>query len=308
MSKPSLIFFLALFAFTCSSVAAADNADSIVVWRIEPQTGVTEKDANAVSAIIAMEVVKISGKRVIGEAEMKSLMVGEEKKLSCGADDTACYAEIGAALGAPESVIGTLSKLGDYWMLYLQRLNVRNATILGRAEFKAKGDINLLVEGIPQAVGDLFDKIVTKPAPAVPQTAPSAPAAAAAPRTAPGAMPQAPAMVEESVAPTPSRGLTALGWSGVGLLVGGGAVMALAGVAHWQTGEAKKDYDWGKTGSDRSTYDLWSGTMIASYVVGGLALGTGAALLIWDLVAERPVQAAVMPLPGGAMLTLTGRW
>ncbi len=288
-----------LLCALCSPCAAADNSESIVVWRVEPKTGVTDKDADVVSAMVAMEVGRISGKQIIGETEMKSLMVGEEKKLSCGADDTACYAEIGAALGAPESVIGTLAKMGDYWILYLQRLNVRTATVLGRAEFKAKGDINLLVEGIPPAVADLFDKVVAKTAPpSVPEPQPAAPA------TTP--IPQAPAMLPEP-APAP-RTLTALGWSGVGLLAGGGAFMALAGVAHWQTNEAKKAYDAGKTNGDRSDYDTWSGTMIASYVIGGAALGTGAALLIWDLVAEKPVQAAVVPMPGGAMITLAGRW
>ncbi len=299
-----------LLCVLCSPCAAADNSESIVVWRVEPKTGVTEKDADVVSAMVAMEVGRISGKQVIGETEMKSLMVGEEKRLSCGADDTACYAEIGAALGAPESIIGTLAKMGDYWILYLQRLNVRNATILGRAEFKAKGDINLLVEGIQPAVGDLFDKVVAKPAPAAPAAQPIAPQVvvpaptAADPATA--TIPQAPAMLPEP-APAP-RTLTALGWSGVGLLAGGGAFMALAGIAHWQTGEAKKDYDAGKTNGDRSDYNMWSGTMIASYVIGGAALGTGMALLIWDLVAEKPVQAAVVPVPGGAMITLAGSW
>lgn len=292
------VFPLLLLVFLFNGAAAADNAGSIVVWRVEPKTGVTEKDADVVSAMVAMEVGRISGKQVIGETEMRSLMVGEEKKLSCGADDTACYAEIGAALGAPESVIGTLAKMGDYWILYLQRLNVRTASVLGRSEFKAKGDINLLVEGIPPAVGDLFGKTVDKSAPAPVATVPQ--------DRAPGAMPQAPAMVEPPASGTPA--LTAIGWSGVGLLAGGGAVMVLAGVAHWQTMEAKDAYDAGKTNGDRGDYDAWSGTMIASYVIGGAALGTGAALLIWDLVAERPVQAAVVPMPGGAMLTLAGSW
>ncbi|HNT28548.1 MAG TPA: hypothetical protein PKH10_10265, partial [bacterium] len=132
-----------------------------------------------------------------------------------------------------------------------------------------------------------------------------APVAVAPVTTAPEAMPQAPAMVEEE--PTPSRELTALGWSGVGLLAGGGAVMVLAGIAHWQTIEAKDDYDWGRTDS-RSTYDGWRGTMIASYAVGGAALGVGTALLVWDLVAERPVRTAVVPMPGGAMVSVAWRW
>ncbi|HOW51314.1 MAG TPA: hypothetical protein PLV42_04630 [bacterium] len=301
-----------------SLLLAEGAADSIVVWRIEPKSGVTEKDADSVSAMVAMEVGKISGKQVIGEAEMKSLLVGEEKKMSCGADDTACYAEIGASLGAPESVIGTLSKLGDYWILYLQRLNVRTATILGRAECKVKGDVNLLVEGLPSTVGDLFGKAVAQPAPApaaasgVEKSSPGQ-SAAESPKQAAvegpsvaAPIPQAPAMLPE---PTSApRALTVLGWSGVGLLAGGGAVLVVAGIAHWQANEAKKDYDLGKTNGDKGDLETWGATTIASYAVGGAALATGAALLIWDMVAERPVQAVIAPVPGGAMVSVVWRW
>jgi hypothetical protein len=270
--------FLLLLSFF--SLAAADAADSIVVWRLEPKSGVTDKESDALSAMVTTEVGRVSGRQTIGETDMKALMVGEEKKLSCGADDTACIAEIGAALGAPESVTGTVSKLGDYWIISLQRLNVRTVAVLGRAERKVKGDLNLLVESIGPMVAELFGKPVAEPTPAKRQETPA----------------------------TPPRELTILGWSGVGLLAGGGVLVIVGGIAHWQTGVAKKDYDAGKTGGDAGTYEAWKATTIAGYAVGGAAMAAGAALLIWDLMADRPVQAAVMPLPGGAMVSVAWRW
>ncbi|HNT29163.1 MAG TPA: hypothetical protein PKH10_13415, partial [bacterium] len=109
MRDPShpLKLLLILGVLLLCSPAPAEEA--IVVWRIEPKTGVTDKDADAISAMVTTEVGRVSGRQTIGETDMKALMVGEEKKLSCGAEDTACVAEIGAALGAPESVTGTLS-------------------------------------------------------------------------------------------------------------------------------------------------------------------------------------------------------
>ena len=270
-------FFFFLLLLMPLLLAAAES-DAIVVWRLEPKTGVSDKDADAVSAMVTTAVGRVSGRQTIGETDMKALMVGEEKKLSCGAEDTACVAEIGAALGAPESVTGTLSKLGDYWILSLQRLNVRSVSVLGRSERKVKGDLNLLVEAITPAVAELFGK--TAAAPASIDTTP----------------------------PKPSKQLTTLGWSGVGLMAGGGAVMIFAGIAQWQTGEAKKDYEAGKTYGDRGTYDGWRGASIASYVVAGTALAAGTTLLVIDLMRDAPATAAIAPLPGGAMVTVAWRW
>lgn len=278
----SLKHLLPLVLFIACALASAEEA--IVVWRIEPKTGVTDKDADAISAMVTTEVGRVSGRQTIGETDMKALMVGEEKKLSCGAEDTACVAEIGAALGAPESVTGTLSKLGDYWILSLQRLNVRTVAVLGRSERKAKGDLNLLVESIAPAVAELFGLKVAEP-----------PSGASSTATA------------DSTATTP-RELTAMGWNGIGFLAGGGALIIFGGIAQWQMGEAKKDYDAGHTGGDTKTYDAWQAVTITSYATGGALLAVGATLLIWDLVADRAVEAAVMPLPGGAMLTLAGSW
>ncbi|HNT28854.1 MAG TPA: hypothetical protein PKH10_11850, partial [bacterium] len=177
----------------------------------------------------------------------------------------------------------TLSKLGDYWILSLQRLNVRTVAVLGRSERKVKGDLNLLVESIAPAVAELFGREVPEPASdnaALPASDPSGTNA------------------------TPPRELTAMGWNGVGFIAGGGALIIFGGIAQWRTGEAKKDYEAGGTGGDTKTYDAWKAVTITSYVTGGALLAVGTTLLIWDLVADRPVEAALAPLPGGAMVAL----
>lgn len=262
--------------FNLMGVLSADTtgSDSIVVWRIEPKTGVSDKEADTISGIVTAEVGRVSGKKTVGENEMKALIVGEEMKMSCGAEDTACVAEIGAALGAPESITGTISKMGDYWILTLQRLNVRNVEVIARYEKRIKGDVNLLIETIPVAVKELFNvKIEPK--------------------------------MEQS---KPLKELTVLGKSGIGLIAGGGALIIFGGISQWKTGVEKENYENGKTEGDTSKYDAWKTSTIVSYSIGGVALATGIALLITDLVMESPVKTTLVPVPGGAHFCVSWRW
>lgn len=136
----------------------------IIVWRLEAKNGVQDKDIDSLSGYIASEVERLSGQKVISEADIRTILKGEEARQKCGAEDTGCVAEVGAALGVPEAVSGDLGRLGDYWMLNLRRLNVRKAEVLKRATRKVHGDINALIEVLPGIMAELFDK----PEPAAP--------------------------------------------------------------------------------------------------------------------------------------------
>lgn len=293
MKKSFFSFLLFLLLFTFSLEIFAQSDDSIVVWRIEPKTGVTDKEADTISGIVTAEVGRVSGKKTVSENEMKALLVGEEVKLQCGAEDSACVAEIGAALGAPESITGTISKMGKYWILTLQRLNVRNVEVISRYEKKIEGDVNLLIESISPAVRHLFGIKEEVKEPVAENTE----------------------IKEKTLSPekndTPMkkpRKLRKIGKAGIGLIGGGAAILIFGGVAHWKTGVEKKDYEDGKTGGDASDYNTWKAVSITSYTVGALVVGTGAALLIADLIMDGPVKTAVIPTKGGAHFTVAWRF
>jgi hypothetical protein len=223
---------------------------------------------------------------------MKALLVGEEMKLQCGAEDSACVAEIGAALGAPESVTGTISKMGKYWILTLQRLNVRNVEVISRYEKRIKGDVNLLIESISPAVKHLFGikEEVVQAEPVVTEK-------------------QEKTTHKSTEVPMKKPGkLKNLGKIGIGLIGGGAAVLVFGGVAHWKTGVEKKNYEDGKTGGDPADYNTWKAVSITSYTVGALVVGTGAALLIADLIMDTPVKTAIVPTKGGAQLFVAWRF
>ena len=163
MERKLSCILIGLFMLLFSSAANAAS-DGIVVWRLEAKTGVSEKDIDSISGFVTAEVERHSGRKVTSEADIATILKGEEIKQKCSGDgSSACIAEISNALGVPEAVSGDLGRMGDYWILNLRRINVSSAEVISRNGRQIKGDINALIEEIPASVADLFG-VPVKPA------------------------------------------------------------------------------------------------------------------------------------------------
>ncbi len=151
--------FLFLFALQNMSLAAEGG---IVVWRLEEKSGVSSKDVDSISGIITSSVEKYSGQSVVSEADIMTIIKGEETRQKCGGNSsTSCIAEIGAALGVPEAVSGDLGRVGNIWVLNLRRINIRSAKVIGRASRQVDGAIDNLVMEVDIAVAKLFNAEAT---------------------------------------------------------------------------------------------------------------------------------------------------
>ncbi|RJO74270.1 MAG: hypothetical protein C4523_01080 [Myxococcales bacterium] len=152
-----LVQSLAILAVLGVGAAAfAAGAEGIIVWKLDAKRGVTKDDVDSISGLLSSEVEHVSGVRVITEADIATILKGEEKKQRCGVDDTSCLAEIGNALGVPEAVSGDLGKVGNVWILNLRRIAVREVRVLKRASRKVSGPIDDLIDALPGAVEELF--------------------------------------------------------------------------------------------------------------------------------------------------------
>lgn len=260
-----LIMFLPCFLY----------ADKIVVWSLKPNAGVTEKEAATVSSIVAAEIARVSKSTIISESEMKGVIDGEQIKMSCGADDSSCIAEIGAAMGAPLSVSGTFSKMGDYWIITLQLVDVRKVEVQSRISKKFKGNENALVEAITPMICELFD-LESKP---------------------------------EKKEKTPVSWKKVTGW----VLTVPGILMFGSGIAaHVLMKNAKDDFE--QTGEDENRYKSFRTYSTVGYVTGSVLMAGGIALLIWDGVEkskkkkEGNVSFYMVPSFDGAYASFEWRW
>lgn len=166
---------LAMLVFV-SPLLAGENSEGIVVWKLKANKGVEDADVNLISNFVTNQVAKYSGRKVISEADIRTILKGEETRQHCGAEDTTCVVEIGAALGVPEAVSGDIGKLDTFWMLNLRRINVRSADVIGRSSLSIEGKMSDLIRALPGAVAELFGKKAeSPPVAAVPEEAPEKP-------------------------------------------------------------------------------------------------------------------------------------
>ncbi len=271
-------------------VCADDTGQGIVVWRIAAKSGVSEKDIDSISGFITFEVEKASGMKAVSDADIKTMLDGEVRKQQCGADGTSCIAEIGSALGVPEAVSGDLGRMGDYWILNLRRINVRTATVIGRSGKQIKGDVNALIEAIPNAVAELFGKS---------STAPPKPETASKPVD----------QVETSDKPP----MSTLNKAAFGTFFSGVGLVALGGIGHWQMDKAKSDGAAGDPDAEDS-FNTWKGVAATGYAIGGALMATGAVLWILDASGKKKdggktaFQFGVSPTEHGFSACLWGRW
>ena len=158
--RTSVLSICILLPLLMSSIAYADadTPPGIVVWKLHGNENVKPADVNLISNFVTNQVAKYSGSKVISEADIYTILKGEQTRQRCGAEDTSCVAEIGAALGVPEAISGDIGKMGDYWMLNLRRINVRSAEVIGRSSRNIKGDTNVLIESLSGTVAELFGK------------------------------------------------------------------------------------------------------------------------------------------------------
>ncbi len=281
------------WSLVAPQLALADSPrQGIVVWRLEAKEGVSEKNIDSISGFITAEAEQYSGLKAVSEADIHTILKGEEKRQQCGVDGTSCIAEIGSALGVPEAISGDLGRLGDYWMLNLRRINVRNANVVGRVGKQIKGDINALVEAIPGAVAELFGKVAPEPEPALTQAEP---------------------IVQQKS----QSGMSTLNKAAFGTFFPGLAFVVLGGIGSWQTQAATDDVNEARfnkldSSDDESRHDSWQGVAIAGYAIGGAAMITGIALWIADAVGDRqessPVSLGVMPTKQGVNASLQWQW
>ena len=155
----SLCMLLMTFGLISQAFAEEDRP-GIVVWRIEANSGVNVKDIESLSGYLDAEVEKYSGMQVVSQADIETVLRGEETRQKCGVKgSTTCMAEIGAALGVPEAVSGDLGRVGDIWILNLRRVNIRAMGVIKRVSRQAKGKtITVMVEALSGAVEELFEK------------------------------------------------------------------------------------------------------------------------------------------------------
>ncbi len=177
-----------------SALAAATllaATPKVAVLPLGEGEGVNPQLAESVGEALVAELRKLEAADLLSSKQMSDVLSVERQKQLLGCSDNACIAEIAGALDVDQIVTGTLSRLGNSWLLQLQRLDARNARALAHASAREQGGMDKLLDKLPQLAREVFAGLT-------PGSAPRAQVAAVTPPK-PAALPTAPA--EQALAP-----------------------------------------------------------------------------------------------------------
>jgi TolB-like protein len=276
--------------FCWGGFVSANQPIAIAVMDFTSKGGVTAKQMDALSDMLANEIRAKGNYRVIGKSDIKSMIDLESNKISLGCNDDSCLAEIGGALGVNWVVIGNVSKFGQSYLLNLKMIDVRNAVVAASISKKIDQGQEALIDRLVPAIHKMFDLWEKK-------------------------------YNIEGHANSSSIGLTTGSdgkladsynlWGHIGVW-GGLAIVAFGGVSAFMASKYGDDYAASPSAGEKDSSRTWAGCMYASFGIGAALIATG--LTLWfmapdDSRTESAVTGlGVAPTDQGMVFSWSTRW
>ncbi|MEE8408333.1 MAG: PEGA domain-containing protein [Myxococcota bacterium] len=187
----------ALVILSSGRLAALDKP-RIAVMPLRPQR-VDADIVKILDSILVTHLGSLTQYDVIGTDEIAAILEMEGMKDSLGCSDVSCAAEIGGALDAQLTLVGSVGKLGDNVIINLTLFDNRSMKVKHRASVKVQNDENLFDHGVLSAVAKVFGETP----PALPQAL-AAPASVADAQPGPMAFAGRPGLAGLTVVSTPN--------------------------------------------------------------------------------------------------------
>lgn len=257
---------LALLMTSTSTASPASPSPTATTCRaavldLAPGEGITLERARALTEVVTTEVGAHLDCAVLSRAEIEAMMNFEVGRQAGGCDTDSCLTELGEALGVSRLVIGTIQMVGDDTLISLRLVDMQSARVLQRVTDATRHDDALL-----PFVGWLARRLIVGD-------------------TAAGERP----VEDVRVVQRQMSGWRIGAWTG---LVGGGAVLGLAGVAGLLSLGANEALTGLKTARVTDASRVEAIEQAGPWLAGGANLGlyVGAALVV--------VGGALFFLPG----------
>jgi len=132
---------------------------TIGVMDIVGKEGLSQATADIIADMIAEHISELGDIHVVSKADIISMLNLEKQKRLAGCTDRECFAEIAGVLGMPWIVTGNAGILGESIILNLKLMDVGNAYVAWRATRRIKGDIDDLLDELPDVTQELFERV-----------------------------------------------------------------------------------------------------------------------------------------------------
>jgi TolB-like protein len=131
---------------------AGEHGIGVAVLNVQTSSDVAAELSRAVSGLVATRLERARVFRIVSEDDVKQMVSFDQMKTALSCDEQAsCLAEVGAALGVPYMLTGTLSKLGSSFVLNLTLLEIEKARVVARESARFPS-IDALLDGLDTEV------------------------------------------------------------------------------------------------------------------------------------------------------------
>ena len=156
------ILYILTFCFIFSNDSTAESIDSnnnesptiaIIDFKVN---GITTSNALALSERLRSEIIGLSQFIVLERSAFQTVL-DEQKFHYSGIVDDNSASEIGKVIGAQYVFFGSISKLGETYLVDSRLINVETATSIRSAAFEHKGEIDGLIKGMKSIASQISD-------------------------------------------------------------------------------------------------------------------------------------------------------
>ncbi len=161
LSRVALLAFVTVLSAVvpASSAHADDGRMRTVVMGIAARRGVDDKTlVAALSSVVLSTYAKDGLRLVIGPDDITRVLEWEASRQQAGCDDSACLAEVGAAMDAARIVNGTLDAVGNVYLLSLSEIDAKTLEPVGRVQREIEKTEAALLDATRELAAELVKK------------------------------------------------------------------------------------------------------------------------------------------------------
>ena len=118
--------------------------------------GVSSQTAVSVGAALTAELRKLERAELITAQQVTALVSLERQRELIGCAKEACLTELAGVLDVEQVVTGTVSRLGQSWLLQVQRMDAKTAQVVAHASAREQGSVDALLDKLPAMANELL--------------------------------------------------------------------------------------------------------------------------------------------------------
>lgn len=153
MKKYFNIFILTFLGITFSSIAQESKKIRIAIFDFKAGESITKKEANMITDMVRTEMIQKKKFTVIDRENIKTVLA-EQGLIQKGCTDTSCEVKLGKMLAANKIMTGSISKLGNSYIITSHVTDVEKGTNDFADKEKTK-----TIDDMDSAIKELTDKI-----------------------------------------------------------------------------------------------------------------------------------------------------